>query len=313
MSMISVIIPVYNTERYLSRCIDSIIAQTYTNFEAIFVDDGSKDSSSEILEDYQRKDGRIRVLHQTNQGVTRARAWGVRQAKGEWITFVDSDDTLPRDALLHFSEHFSDDTDIIIGWLDANVPPEKILPIEEYRRRNIGRYGIIVGPYTHAFRRNIITPSAFDIPREIVMGEDMLMNIRIAFNTEKPVRVVHHIVYNYFIENSENTTNRFKDSMEYENLLHQHRLRSIPVPYQQLYMKEMIGIRVYDLFRYLDCHPFSRSWQKSAFYRELMNDVTNSGYTMSKADSRLFYSDNAVIQSLSIFYKRFVASRMKKS
>lgn len=144
--MISIIVPVYNTAQYLPRCIDSILAQTYSNFEAIFVDDGSKDGSGDILDNYEKKDARIKVSHQKNQGATKARAFGVSQAKGEWITFVDSDDTLPQDALFHYSQHFGDETDIIIGWLNDCRYEEDFLEIEEYRKRNIGRFHIIVGP-----------------------------------------------------------------------------------------------------------------------------------------------------------------------
>ena len=96
---ISVIVPVFNTEKYISECIDSILAQTFTDWELILVDDGSKDNSGKICDEYATKDSRVRVLHQPNGGVTSARSNGVKNAKGEWITFVDADDTLPVDAL----------------------------------------------------------------------------------------------------------------------------------------------------------------------------------------------------------------------
>ena len=90
--MISIIVPVYNSKEYLRECIDSIISQTYSNIEIIIVDDGSTDGSSDICEEFALKDERIRVVHQENQGLVRARKVGVSIAKGEWISFVDSDD-----------------------------------------------------------------------------------------------------------------------------------------------------------------------------------------------------------------------------
>lgn len=92
MPKISVIVPVYNTEQYLPRCIDSILAQTFTDFELLLIDDGSTDSSGEICDEYAHKDSRVRVFHKENGGVCSARNVGLDYAKGIWVTFADSDD-----------------------------------------------------------------------------------------------------------------------------------------------------------------------------------------------------------------------------
>lgn len=89
---ISVIVPVYNTEQYLHRCIDSILGQTFTDFELLLVDDGSKDNSGAICDEYAARDPRIRVFHKPNGGVSSARNVGLDNARGEWIAFIDSDD-----------------------------------------------------------------------------------------------------------------------------------------------------------------------------------------------------------------------------
>ena len=90
--LISVIVPVYNVKPYLKRCLDSILSQTYTNFELLLVNDGSKDGSAFILEEYAKKDSRIRVIHQENMGVSAARNRAIDEAEGDYITFIDSDD-----------------------------------------------------------------------------------------------------------------------------------------------------------------------------------------------------------------------------
>ena len=90
--MISIIVPVYNTEKYLHRCIDSVLAQTYQDFELLLIDDGSKDSSGAICDEYAAQDTRVRVFHKENGGVSSARNVGLDLAQGEWVTFVDSDD-----------------------------------------------------------------------------------------------------------------------------------------------------------------------------------------------------------------------------
>jgi len=97
--LISVIIPIYNSEKYLKRCIDSIINQTYKNIEIICINDGSTDESYNILKQYEIKDNRIIILNKLNQGVSSARNDGIRISKGQYITFVDSDDWLELDAI----------------------------------------------------------------------------------------------------------------------------------------------------------------------------------------------------------------------
>lgn len=95
--MISVIIPVYNTKQYLRSCLDSILAQTCTDLEILFIDDGSTDGSAELLDAFAAEDSRIRVIHQPNGGVCAARNRGIEEAGGDWFSFIDSDDTLEPD------------------------------------------------------------------------------------------------------------------------------------------------------------------------------------------------------------------------
>ena len=99
---ISVIVPVYKAEAYLHRCVDSLLSQTFQNFEILLVDDGSPDRSGEICDEYARKDSRVRVFHKENGGVSSARNMGLDNARGEWITFVDSDDFVSPTYLMDF-------------------------------------------------------------------------------------------------------------------------------------------------------------------------------------------------------------------
>lgn len=97
MKLISIIIPVYNAEKYLKRCLDSVCAQDYKELQIILVDDGSTDLSGDICDDYARKDGRITVVHKSNEGVSKARNDGLKLAEGEFVGFVDSDDYIDCD------------------------------------------------------------------------------------------------------------------------------------------------------------------------------------------------------------------------
>ena len=94
MPEISVIVPVYKAEAYLHACIDSILSQTFSDFELILVDDGSPDGCGAICDDYASRDGRVQVIHQENQGQAAARNCALAVAGGEWICFVDSDDAV---------------------------------------------------------------------------------------------------------------------------------------------------------------------------------------------------------------------------
>ena len=92
MPILSIIIPVYNVEKYFRRCLDSVMSQSFRDYELLLVDDGSSDSSGAICDEYAVRDERIRVFHKTNGGVSSARNVGLEHAKGEWIYFVDADD-----------------------------------------------------------------------------------------------------------------------------------------------------------------------------------------------------------------------------
>ena len=105
MPKLSVIVPVYNTEKYLRECIDSILSQTFTDFELILVDDGSTDSSGAICDEYAGKDLRIHVIHQQNSGVTHARKNGAVLSKGDYVTYVDSDDWIDPDGYRNMMCH----------------------------------------------------------------------------------------------------------------------------------------------------------------------------------------------------------------
>lgn len=97
--MISVIVPLYNIEIYLCRCIDAILKQTYEDFELLLIDDGSTDSSGKICDSYASLDSRVRVFHKENEGVAKARNYGLERTKGEYITFIDADDYVGKEYL----------------------------------------------------------------------------------------------------------------------------------------------------------------------------------------------------------------------
>lgn len=124
---VSVIIPAYNAEKYLTECIDSVLAQTYKNVELIIVNDGSIDGTKAILESYQQKHANIQVIHTDNGGVSRARNVGLDNATGEWIMFLDSDDLLVANAIEILLNDIKDKgADLAVGMMSADVNSQPI-------------------------------------------------------------------------------------------------------------------------------------------------------------------------------------------
>ena len=111
---ISIIVPVYNAEKYLRHCLDSILNQSFQDFELLLVDDGSKDRSGKICDEYAEKDKRVSVWHQENQGVSVARNVGLEHAQGEWIYFPDSDDIVIENALEIMMKMCVEDIDYVM-------------------------------------------------------------------------------------------------------------------------------------------------------------------------------------------------------
>ena len=131
---VSIIVPVYNTEKYLRPCLDSIQAQTFTDFEAILVDDGSTDRSGGICDEYATKDSRFVVVHKKNEGVAKARITAFEHSRGELITFIDSDDYVSPDYLYSLYKPAIDNNADIVSCNNLFVINGKV--IRAYEKKN---------------------------------------------------------------------------------------------------------------------------------------------------------------------------------
>lgn len=181
---ISVIIPVYNAEKYLRRCIDSVLSQTFTDFELLLIDDGSKDKSGAICDEYAAKDSRVRVFHKENGGVSSARNLGIDNAKGEWISFVDADDEISNLEELQIADYKSD---MILFTLKVITPEdyytEKTFLKSDWpktKKNYIHHYlhfHIFSSVCAKLIRSSVIGDLRFDT--EIKFGEDALFNLKI--------------------------------------------------------------------------------------------------------------------------------------
>lgn len=184
MPKVSVIVPVYNTEKYLPRCINSILDQTFTDFELILVDDGSTDNSGKICDEYSKKDSRIVVIHKENGGASSARNTGIDIAKGEWISFVDSDDWVNVEYLngLIIDASKDDNVDFVIQGLFKVVGNfRERLSLKEYQiyaRSELEKLWSDVnifrhcGSYCKIFRLNLLNKYNIRYNTQIICAED---------------------------------------------------------------------------------------------------------------------------------------------
>lgn len=141
--LISVVIPVYNVKKYLNDCLESVAKQSYRNYEAILVDDGSSDGSELICDEWCKKDSRVKVIHKENAGVSAARNDGIAASNGEYIAFLDSDDLLQPDALkILYDCAKRNDSDMVIGnirWVSEEGAPLKDEPLDRSEETYISR------------------------------------------------------------------------------------------------------------------------------------------------------------------------------
>lgn len=177
---ISIIVPVYNADKYLRRCVDSILAQTFTDFELLLIDDGSNDCSGVICDEYAVNDSRVRVFHKPNGGVSSARNVGLDNARGEWITFCDADDFVSPWWLVYFNFDNTNGYNIICQGLNIRTHfQECVTPIGfEYRGNiQIGLYklfenGILGYLFIKAFRGVLIKQRHVRFDESIRYRED---------------------------------------------------------------------------------------------------------------------------------------------
>lgn len=180
MEIISIIVPVYNSEQYLRVCLDSILTQTYRNLDIILIDDGSTDASGDICDAYAAKDSRIRVFHNTNHGVSYSRNCGIKVAKGEYLLFIDSDDTVN---FVYVEElvQYSDRYDLVI----ANI--EDVYERSSRKRKIPKKTGILEEDYSSIieflrvpvsklYRTFLIKKYKIYFPEGIDWAEDQIFN-----------------------------------------------------------------------------------------------------------------------------------------
>lgn len=280
---ISVIIPVYNTpEKKLRRCLDSIIVQSFGDYECIIVDDGSTDCSGEIIDEYSRLDSRFCAIHKKNGGVSSARNYGLEIAKGEWIVFVDSDDYLLPDHISSMMAAVSDDVDLVMTGFRF-LHPDKTTEHGYNKARYIGKEAIkrflldseflrFQVPWDRAYRnkKNL----TFD--EKLSLGEDRLFCYNYLMNC-KGVATIERITYVH--DGTDETTLSYRT---YPSSMNKHRL-------------SVFKSAISNLKKYLciDCKEKTiLDFYCEAIYTDLINSYKKEGKNLKFHATRILHKLN---------------------
>lgn len=235
-SIISILIPVYNVERYLPRCIESVLEQDFQYWEMILVDDGSPDKCPQICDEYIKRDNRIKVIHKKNGGLVSARLAGFENSKGKYLMFLDSDDYLLPNALSVLYNKIEEGYDIVKGndirfngdWNKTEKPRlvgKEILGNKNYLT-SILSYGVLPYLWGGLYKRDLFCSNVFRDNQDLQIGEDWITNISIWNKVNKYI-AVDSPVYAYFI-NDDSMMQQNVISFEYQAKMRNKIMKYIP-------------------------------------------------------------------------------------
>ncbi len=223
-SGIGIIIPVYNGENYIKQCYHSLRQQTYQDWEAIFVNDGSKDRTMSILQKIAEEDSRVKVISQRNSGTAVARETGIKNATKDYITFLDVDDTLSEDALLIFTDDaLKNNADIVVVGISI-IDNSKVIKEIGYECKILSGKGFLYALCTSrirwqlcgkAYRKTLF--EGIITPKNLIAGEDMAVCMQVGIKADT-VYIDNRIVYNY-VQNSSSVTHSKNISLSIDTIL----------------------------------------------------------------------------------------------
>ena len=267
-SLVSVIVPVYKVERYLRRCVESIIHQTYTNLEIILVDDGSPDNCGAICDEYAKCDSRIRVIHKENGGLSSARNAGLDAAKGEYITFVDSDDTVDLDMVEYLYNILrKENADISIGlhriikgphrWISFSNVHDCVVTPKDCVRKLLYNDGVDTSAWAKLYRidafRNVRYP-------EGKLFEDIATTYK-AFLNARYIAIGSQPKYNYMLRDDSIVSSSFNekkmDLLEMTDNMGEDITQHFPDLYRAV-LRRRIYARISTLNQLLQCQGYQK-------------------------------------------------------
>ena len=313
MYKVSIIVPVYNNERYIKECIDSIIKQTYENIEIIIINDGSTDKSEDIIKGYESIDNRVVYIKQENGGPSKARNRGIDESTGNYIMFVDSDDTVDKHYVeFMLNEAISKDYDILCcGYTD--ISKYGVFNISDYDKYDTpnkdtflelackGTGGVLWGKI---FKKNIITQNNIELKEEIFMCEDLIFILQYMTQCES-FGSINKYLYNY---------NRLNDSSISSNISNNYIDNHIKVCkyidqiltssyINTLQINKIISNRIQSLvIVLLELEICNKSKLKINKIIQNINEIISNDYINSYIDG--FYSESIIYKPYIYFIKK---------
>lgn len=235
--LVSIIVPIYNSEKYLGRCINSITAQTYRNLEIILVNDGSKDDSLKICENYRKLDKRIKILDIENGGVSTARNCGIDVATGKYLQFTDSDDVIDEymiENMVNLMELYNADITFCGMYVAEYDEWDNLRTVDRFTSNFLGRECVLSksdfykrfpeilmksvmleGPCNRLYVKSIFDALKLRFPVDVSIGEDFLMNLRYYEQCERIV-FLDKPYYYYIRQNSDSLSSKYRQNMYLE-------------------------------------------------------------------------------------------------
>lgn len=224
--LVSIIVPVYNAKKYLSRCIDSILGQSFTNFELLLINDGSQDNSGKICDGYAANDNRVRVFHKENGGVSAARNYGLDNATGKYVCFVDADDWVDKDYLKQLLPNAEEEMVVCSIGYEGNTNKNLCISNKKRNKECIEStlhqmidHMAICSPCCKIMRRDIIERDQIRFDTDVSAGEDMLFICDYFSAGIENIRTISLPLYHYYVVDNESLSHRIVDFETTEYIL----------------------------------------------------------------------------------------------
>ena len=309
----SIIIPVYNTQDYLTRCLDSILNQTFMQWESIVVDDGSIDNSGIICDKYSKKDNRVKVIHKKNEGVSIARNIGIKEAAGEYILFVDSDDWIERNMLECICENIQKNNSDLILWgysifngeclTHGHVPEFEIIRFDELKF--IPEW--FNSPWSKAYKRSFLIENGILFPENISLAEDMFFSY-ICFSEISYICCIKERLYCYFSNRAESACNtltlkKIKDEINSIKLLEEVLQDKVHILKNSLFERK---IHAKEKILFVSKIPNIK------FYRKTFSEVNLTLWNRNKSLFNFFIINKLDLLALFIFMINKIINKLKK-
>lgn len=214
----SIIIPTYNSEANIYTALSSVVSQTYSDFEAIIIDDGSTDNTKSTCEKFLTKDSRFKYFYQANSGVSAARNLGIKESSGDYIVFLDSDDSYEPNYLYEFEQLIRTDANCNNFWInynEININRTKIIANDHILNSDVAvcdRNAVYILPalWNKAFKRSIVHDNAIFMREDLSLGEDFIFNYEYLTLSGRKILHSNRCLYNYTVDNSTSLDGKYR-------------------------------------------------------------------------------------------------------